>query len=298
MTNEERENMVVHYKMHPTPEEREKVIIEYAKEVKIISNQIYAKYQSSIFEKEDFENYGIIGLIDALNKYDINKDIKFTTYASIRIRGEILDYIRKMDISRTLRQKQRQYHELEEKAIIKYGTYHPNRNQIIEVAKEDGITYNKFLLLEKSLVYNVEISLDEYLESDDKIEECLATNENNGEEIVLKKDMQNIFSRALSILTEKERKVILFIYYEDLGCKEVSKVLGVTESRVSQIHTNALQKLREYLAEQEQIGTPIKQMTEYEIEKYIQNGGKNWNKILQNPNILKYYKIPIYLNHL
>ena len=190
-----------------------------------------------------------------------------------------------MDISRTLRQKQRQHHELEEKAIIKYGTYHPNRNQIIEVAKEDRITYNKFLLLEKSLVYNTEISLDEYLDIDDKIEECLATNENNGEEIVLKKDMQNIFSRALSILTEKEKTVILCIYYEDLGCKEVSKVLGVTESRVSQIHTNALQKLREYLAEQEQIGTPIKQMTEYEIENIFKMVGKTG---------IKYYKIPIY----
>lgn len=288
MTDEERELLVVRYKTHPSPEEREKIIIAYAKEVKIISRQIYDKYPNGLYDLEDYEHYGILGLIDAIDRYDINMNTKFSTYVSIRIKGDILDNIRKTDISRGLRNKKKKYEDLTNKAIEKYHTYHPNREQIIEIAKEEGITIDEFKRIEKALAYDRPISLDEYLETTStEIDEISAfsTNEGNGEKEILKKEMQDILEKALSILTEKERQVILLVYYEDMTLKESASILGVTDSRVSQIHSKALEKMREYLSETEHLAKSIVEMTDPELEEYIQKGGKNWTKISQNPNI-------------
>ena len=107
MKAEEKEKLWQTYQENPSPELREKIILEYAQLVKVVAGRL-SMYLGYNVEYDDLVGYGIFGLIDAIDKFDLNKDVKFETYASLRIRGAILDQIRKMDwIPRTVRQKQK-----------------------------------------------------------------------------------------------------------------------------------------------------------------------------------------------
>ena len=193
---------------------REKIILEYAPLVKMVAGRL-SMYLGYNVEYEDLVSYGIFGLIDAIDKFDALKDVKFETYASLRIRGAILDQIRKMDwIPRTIRQKQKK----------------------IDTAIRE--------------ITNV-ISLNEFLEQGSEI-----PNDNNfnrkaqfdePEAVIERDELKRILAGALELLTEKERKVIVLYYYEDLTLKEISSILEVSESRTSQLHTRALQKMKSKL---------------------------------------------------
>ena len=113
MKESERSNLWVLYQNNPLPELREQLIVEYAPLVKIVAGRM-GMYLGSHMDFEDLVSYGIFGLIDAIDKFDLQKEVKFETYASLRIRGSILDQIRKMDwIPRTIRQKQKQIDEID-----------------------------------------------------------------------------------------------------------------------------------------------------------------------------------------
>ena len=111
MKNDEKEKLWRDYQKNPTPQQREKIILEYAPLVKLVAGRL-SMYLGYNVEYDDLVGYGIFGLIDAIDKFNIDKDVKFETYASLRIRGAILDQIRKMDwIPRTVRQKQKKIDE-------------------------------------------------------------------------------------------------------------------------------------------------------------------------------------------
>lgn len=227
-----------------SPEVREKIILEYAPLVKVVAGRL-SMYLGYNVEYEDLVSYGIFGLIDAIDKFDCLKDVKFETYASLRIRGAILDQIRKMDwIPRTIRQKQKRIDAAIKEIETQYGRSATDE----EIAKLLGITDEEYLDWQSQMKITNVVSLNEFLEQGSEVSNeagCTKSEAFDSPEEILERDeLKKILAQALELLTEKERKVIVLYYYEDLTLKEISNILEVSESRISQLHTRALQKMR------------------------------------------------------
>ncbi len=238
----EREKLWETYQKNPTPELREKLITEYAPLVKVVAGRL-SMYLGYNVEYEDLVSYGIFGLIDAIDKFDMGKDVKFETYASLRIRGSILDQIRKMDwIPRTIRQKQKRIKE-----AVKAIETRTGRNALDEeIAAELGIEGAELLEWQSQLKVTNVVSLNEFVEQGG---EPVMDARNNSqfaqpEDTIEEEELKKVLAETMELLTEKERRVILLYYYEDLTLKEISNILEVSESRVSQLHTKALLKMR------------------------------------------------------
>lgn len=242
MTETEKNKLWEEYSRHRTAEVREKLIIEYAPLVKIVAGRL-SMYLGYNVEYDDLVGYGVFGLIDAIDKFDYGKGIKFETYASLRIRGAVLDQIRKMDwIPRSLRQKQKKIDAAMSKLELELGR--PATDE--ELAKEIGISEDELLNWQgQANVTNV-ISLDEFVDtSGEKNVESVGVNTfETPEEVIEKDELKKLLAESLETLTDREKKVILLYYYEELTLKEISLVLEVSESRVSQLHTRALQKMK------------------------------------------------------
>ncbi|MBO4783052.1 MAG: FliA/WhiG family RNA polymerase sigma factor [Lachnospiraceae bacterium] len=240
----DRDKMWSEYSKQKTPQLREKLIIEYSGLVKVVAGKL-SMYLGYTVEYDDLVGYGIFGLIDAIDKFDYGKGIKFETYASLRIRGEILDQIRKMDwIPRTVRQKQKQldmaYRKIEERT----GRLATDE----EIAEELGITLEELCNMQNETKVSNIISLDEYMEQGDSKVEPVETKEYmQPDRVVEKEELKKLLLEVLETLTEKEKKVILLYYYEEMTLKEISNVMDVSESRVSQLHSKALIKMRQRL---------------------------------------------------
>lgn len=225
-----------------TPEVREKIILEYAPLVKMVAGRL-SMYLGYNVEYEDLVSYGIFGLIDAIDKFDTGKEVKFETYASLRIRGAILDQIRKMDwIPRTIRQRQKQI----DTAIKELEQKNGKPATDAELAAYIGISEDEFLDWQNQVKADNMISLNEYLEQGNDIasDKGMSSGFDTPEGVIERSELKNMLEQALELLTEKEKKVILLYYYEELTLKEISRVLEVSESRVSQLHTKALQKMK------------------------------------------------------
>ena len=230
------------YSRLKTPEIREKIILEYAPLVKVVAGRL-SMYLGYSVEYDDMVSYGVFGLIDAIDKFDMAKEVKFETYASLRIRGAILDQIRKMDwIPRTLRQKQKKM----EMACQKLEAEHGRPGTEEELANELEISVEELINWQNQTKIDNLISLDEYLEqgSEAKVEGTTSSHFEQPEKVIEREELKTLLAETLESLTENERKVILFYYYEELTLKEISKILEVSESRISQLHTKALQKMR------------------------------------------------------
>lgn len=232
------------YAAAKSPEIREKIILEYAPLVKVVAGRL-SMYLGYNVEYEDLVSYGIFGLIDAIDKFDCLKDVKFETYASLRIRGAILDQIRKMDwIPRTIRQKQKRIDAAIKEIETQYGRSATDE----EIAKILGITDDEYLDWQSQMKITNVVSLNEFLEQGSEVSNEAGTTKSaafdSPEEILERDELKKMLAQALELLTEKERKVILLYYYEDLTLKEISNILEVSESRISQLHTRALQKMR------------------------------------------------------
>ena len=227
-----------------SPEVREKIILEYAPLVKVVAGRL-SMYLGYNVEYEDLVSYGIFGLIDAIDKFDCLKDVKFETYASLRIRGAILDQIRKMDwIPRTIRQKQKRIDAAIKEIETQYGRSATDE----EIAKLLGITDEEYLDWQSQMKITNVVSLNEFLEQGSEVSNEAGSTKSEAfdspEEILERDELKKILAQALELLTEKERKVIVLYYYEDLTLQEISNILEVSESRISQLHTRALQKMR------------------------------------------------------
>jgi len=233
------------YAKSKSSENRDKIIIEYAPLVKLVAGRL-SMYLGHNVEYEDLVSYGIFGLIDAIDKFDSEKAVKFETYASLRIRGAILDQIRKMDwIPRTIRQKQKKIDSAMKEIESQKGRNATDE----EIAAQLGIDEDEFLNWQSQMKITNVVSLNEYLEQGAEV-----PNDRNSmkrfdapEEAIEQSELKETLKDALELLTEKEKKVILLYYYEELTLKEISNVLEVSESRISQLHTKALQKMKKKL---------------------------------------------------
>ncbi len=214
---------------------RNKIIEETVGLVKIVAGKMYNHLGGTV-SYEDIESYGIIGLIDSIDKFDIGKGVKFNTYAHIRIRGAILDKLRALDwVPREVRKKSRLLQDVISVLSNELGREPSN----VEIADRMEITPEELnKLLQETGVYNV-VSLEECLEEVKGIE-GMGSPSRELEELELKEEL----IKSIEELKEQERLVISLYYYDELTLKEIGYVLGVTESRVSQIHSKAVLKLR------------------------------------------------------
>ena len=242
MSKVSKEKLWEMYQIMQTPELREQIILEYAPLVKVVAGRL-SMYLGYNVEYDDLVSYGIFGLIDAIDKFDMDKEVKFETYASLRIRGAILDQIRKMDwIPRTVRQKQKKIDEAIKKVEMQTGKTALDE----EVARELGVTGDELTEWQSQLKVTNIVSLNEFIEQG--TEPVMDARHNSHfiqpEEQVQETELREKLQEAMEQLTEKEKKVILLYYYEDLTLKEISRVLEVSESRISQLHTKALSKMQ------------------------------------------------------
>ncbi len=222
---------------------RDQLIVEYAQLVKIVAGRL-SMYLGYNVEYDDLVGYGIFGLIDAIDKFDYGKNVKFETYASLRIRGAILDQIRKMDwIPRSLRQKQRRIDQAMSK--IETETGKPATDE--QIVQELGITLDELNNWQGQAKMSNMVSLDEFTEEGTETTKMEAVGNarfEKPEDAVEREELKKMIVEALDTLTEKEREVVVLYYYEDMTLKEISLVLEVSESRVSQLHTKALNKMK------------------------------------------------------
>lgn len=245
MNEAERNKLWEEYGRTRKSEVREKLIIEYAGLVKVVAGRL-SMYLGYNVEYDDIVGYGTFGLIDAIDKFDYSKGIKFETYASLRIRGSVLDQIRKMDwIPRTIRQKQRKLEAATNKVEKEYGRAATEE----EIAKELEISMDDLNVWQGQSKVSTLVSLDEFLEqgSEVRMEARSNTQFEQPERVMEKQELKKILAETLEMLTEKERKVIILYYYEELTLKEISSILEVSESRISQLHTKGLEKMKRKL---------------------------------------------------
>ncbi len=242
MTNEQ---LWINYKEKNNREAKDELIIEYVPLVKIIAGRLYNNYNAHV-EFDDLLGYGVIGLIDAIEKFDHTKNIKFETYANIRIRGAIIDQIRHMDwIPRSTRQKYKKIEEAIGKLQKKYGFDISDEL----VAEEMGLSLEEYSkLLGEVTTYSI-ISLEEKIDDNSNFDIKSKNIEFQPEEKYVDEEMKNILTQIIDRLPEKEKMVLQLYYYSELTYKEIAEVLSISESRVSQIHTKAISKLKITLEE-------------------------------------------------
>ncbi len=239
------ENAFKEYKETKQKGLKDDLILAYAPLVKLVAGRLSLHIGSNV-EYEDLVSYGILGLIDAIDKFDYAKGVKFETYASLRIRGAILDNIRKLDwVPRSLRQKSKQLEE----AYRQFYAESFREPTTEELAEKLGLLPNEVNELIKKYSVATLISLDEYLEHNQELgfNQSYSSYEQSPEQSFLKKELTAALAEVIDKLTEKEKTVVTLYYYEDLTLKEISKVLGISESRVSQLHSKAVLKMQSKL---------------------------------------------------
>lgn len=224
---------------------RDQLIMDYAPLIRFVAQRIVSRLPSSI-EIDDLISAGVIGLMDAIEKYDPSRDNKFKTYAEFRIRGAILDELRSQDwVPRSVRDKakkiERTFTELEQR----YGR--TVSDQEVSTALDMNIKdYHSMVAKVKSVTL---LSVDELAgpnNTDRKsLLDCLDNPNATSPFSELKnKGLRSIIMKNIEELPEKQKLVLSLYYYEDLNLKEIGGILEVTESRVSQLHTQAVEKLR------------------------------------------------------
>ena len=243
--------LIKKYKEGPKKVDRrtkEKLILEYAPLIKFIAQKIAVRLPSNI-EFDDLVSSGVIGLMDAIDKYDPSRDNKFKTYAEFRIRGAILDELRAQDwVPRSVREKAKQLERAHVR--LEQGLGRPPTED--EITKELNISKEEYFELLNQVKSVSILSLDEagsFNSSDRKsilslLESCKIPSPLM--ELNLKV-VKEVVTKAIENLPEKQRLVLSLYYYEDLNLKEIGEVLEVTESRVSQLHTQAVLWLRRKL---------------------------------------------------
>ncbi|MEN6620526.1 MAG: FliA/WhiG family RNA polymerase sigma factor [Smithella sp.] len=224
---------------------REEIIMQYAPLVKNIVGRLAAKLPIDSADKEDLVNVGIMGLMSALEKFDKTRNVQFETYASFRIRGAVLDELRAKDwVPRATRSKDNKLEKAMEVLKKKLGRA-PTED---EIARELDISLDEYFKLLDEAKYISLISTEDlppdYLErfsSEDIMEEISSGNPLN---LLMNMETKDKLKNAIDDLPQKEKLVLSLYYYEELTMKETGRVMDLTESRVCQLHAQAVLRLR------------------------------------------------------
>jgi RNA polymerase sigma factor, FliA/WhiG family/RNA polymerase sigma factor, sigma-70 family len=234
------------YKKARDPAIREFFIKQYAPLVKYVAGKVAVGMPSNV-EFDDLVGFGVFGLLDAIDKFDPEKNVKFKTYAVTRIRGSIFDELRSMDwVPRSVRQKTREI----EDAIVRLESRLGRTASDTEIAGSLGVSENEFQQTLFKISGTSIMSLNDVWYSGDDSERISIGDSIespaslNPDVIVEREEIKRVIVEAINELPEKEKMVLVLYYYEDLTLKEIGQVLNVTESRVSQLHTKANLRLR------------------------------------------------------
>jgi RNA polymerase sigma factor for flagellar operon FliA len=231
---------------------RERLILHYSPLVKYVAGRVGVGLPPNI-EQADLVSYGIFGLIDAIQKFDLERAIKFETYAISRIKGAIIDELRSIDwIPRSVRYKAR---EVEKAYAALEARLHRTPTEA-EVAQELGIALEDLHQIFSQVSFVNVVALDELLtaggEKGDKLSLVDTLEDTKAEDPVQafeSEETKYLLARAINTLPEREKIVVTLYYYEGLTLAEIGQVLGVTESRICQMHTKAVLQLRGKLAD-------------------------------------------------
>jgi RNA polymerase sigma factor for flagellar operon FliA len=232
---------------------RERLILHYSPLVKYVAGRVGVGLPPNI-EQADLVSYGIFGLIDAIEKFDLDRAIKFETYAISRIKGAIIDELRAIDwIPRSVRYKAR---EVEKAYAALEAKLHRSPTEA-EVAAELGIKLEDLHTIFSQVSFVNVVALDELMsagqERGDKLSLVDTLEDTKAEDPVQafeSEETKYLLAKAINTLPEREKIVVTLYYYEGLTLAEIGQVLGVTESRICQMHTKAVLQLRGKLADQ------------------------------------------------
>lgn len=229
------------YSRNKTVENRNILVLEYLDLVnKMVNIQMRLYHTFNPDLKEEFYSIGVIGLIDAIQKFDYSKNVKFETYASFRVKGAIIDYIRKQDIvSRGLREKEKAIKNARENLI--------NRNQRepseVEIAEELNISLEEYSKTINQVAQADLLSFEEMVDNGIGVKQT----EYNVEKKIEEKELKEYLAKAITELPEREQYIVSMYYKDELKLKDIGKILDLSESRVSQLLKKAINSLRNYL---------------------------------------------------
>lgn len=218
---------------------RNQLAEHYLPLVKMVAGRLAISLPSHV-DRDDLLSSGFFGLLDAIDRYDMERKNKFETYAGVRIRGAMLDYLRSKDwLPVAIRQKIRRYEQTVYELENRLGR--PANDE--ELAEELGVSAKELQNLESQISVATVIPLDDYLRTDTP-----ASGEEGPTERLEKAELRDTLAAAIDRLPEKEKKVVALYYYEEMTLKEISLILQLSEARISQLHTKAVFRLRGYLA--------------------------------------------------
>ena len=241
------EELLKLYKETGSLEIKQEIVMRYIYLVKSIALQMRDIYLSFV-QVDDIINEGVIAIMSAIDKFDLEKNVKFETYISKRIKGMIIDLARKQDwVPRSTRKSTRDIEEAVTTLYNKHG-YYPSVQEVTEYL---NITPEKYQeTMRKAALFNI-LSLDMVLAEaqGNEVGVSLPQGEKNEqpESKYLKKELTEVLAEGVGLLKENEQLVISLYYIDELNMRQIADVLSVSEPRVSQIHTNAIKKLRKHM---------------------------------------------------
>ena len=241
-----KEDLLLLYKSTGCQELKWPLVLRYVGLVKSIALQVRGVY-SSFAQVDDIVNEGLLTLAGAVDKFDPNKGIKFETYVSKRIRGAVIDLARRQDwVPRSVRRKARDIDQASSELFSELGRYPTDG----EMAERLGVSQDQYQEdLANSSMCNV-LSLDALFEDREQsggAEVPDDTSDSRPEDSMLRQELLEILTKAIESLRENEQTVISLYYHKNLSMKEIAQVMEVSEPRISQIHSRAIQKLKLYM---------------------------------------------------
>ncbi|MCL2175988.1 MAG: RNA polymerase sigma factor WhiG [Treponema sp.] len=243
------EELWLQYRKTRDPAIREAFIKQYAPLVKYVAGKVSVGMPNNV-EFDDLVGYGVFGLIDAIEKYDPERNIKFKTYAVTRIRGAIFDELRLIDfVPRSVRQKTREIESTISSLEAQLGRTASDQ----EIASAMGMDEAEYMKTIQKISGTSIISLNDLWYSGDDndkvsiVDSIESPSSLNPDVVVVNEEIRRVIVEAINELPDKEKKILVLYYYEDLTLKDIGRVLQVTESRVSQLHTKAILHLRSKL---------------------------------------------------
>jgi RNA polymerase sigma factor for flagellar operon FliA len=243
------EELWLEYRRNRDPKIREAFIKQYAPLVKYVAGKVAVGMPHNV-EFDDLVGFGVFGLLDAIDKFDPEKNVKFKTYAVTRIRGAIFDELRTIDwVPRSVRQKTREVEDAIGALEAQLGRTATDQ----EIAGSLGMNEDEYLKTMMKISGTSILSLNDVWFSGDEndkvsIGDSIESPSSLNPDVIVEKDeIRRVIGEAINDLPDKEKKILVLYYYEDLTLKEIGQVLEVTESRVSQLHTKAILRLRSRL---------------------------------------------------
>ncbi|MFW6030233.1 MAG: sigma-70 family RNA polymerase sigma factor [Halanaerobiales bacterium] len=232
------------YKKDKNQEIFQELVLKYMHMVKYHAGRIKMMVPAFI-DEDDLVSYGVLGLMDAVNKFDPEKGVLFKTYASRRIRGEIIDHLRKLDwLPHSIRRQGKYIMELSEKLSKKNG----KKPDLDQLARASNLPKEKIKDLYSKMHSSQWISLYDEFGDIPVLDLLTEENQKQPDSLYEKKEKEKVLSEAIEKLDEQEKLIIALVYYEELSQKEVAEVMDLSAARISQLHKKAVNRLRGILS--------------------------------------------------